>query len=837
MNKLRPLIALAVAFTGSLVIALHDEDPKVLNIQAPYQGPGFQPGSSAAGTPLMGGSQDPPVSFPRQNVRLMSWITLAEMGGGSGNDCWGYVSPSGREYALMGTGVGTTVVEVTDPSSPAIIEMIAGAGSLWRDIKVYDHYAYAVSEGGGGIQVIDLDSVDQGIVTLVNTVTTGGTTSSHNVAINEDSGYLYRCGGSGNGLRIYNLSNPSNPQYVSSWGSRYVHDAQIVSYTSGPYAGREIAFVCSGFGNGGVQTRFEVLDVTDKSNIFTRSSVQYSDNAYSHQVWIDEQKEYAYLNDELDEGVRDTRTIVFDISNLDNTSEASNFTNGNPAIGHNLYMRGDLIFEANYRSGLRIFDASNRTSPVETAFFDTYPSGDRAEFNGLWSCYPFFPSGTVLGSDRERGLFILWVGDEPIAVDVPTGVPETIDPAGESLIVEVTENGPGELTGGSEILVYDTGSGPTTIPLVPLGSGQYRADLPATACGTTVYWYVSARSSNGFEWRYPHAAPMASGVSISSLSQSVVFQDDFESNQGWTLDSANDTGTEGLWQRVIPVGTAGAPSKDLSEPGDTAWVTGRLKDLDGGTTTLMSPIFDLTGTNEPYISYWSWFSCTQHNIGSSDTFRVYMSDDGGQSWVLTHLINQQHPEEEAGWFLHDVRVRDFVNVSNQVQIKFEARDRGGENIVEAAIDEFRVLDRPCSTCVNTNYCVTTPNSAGPGALMSYGGSTSLSADDLVLDVSGSVPGQHGIFFYGPDQTQSPFGDGSICVGPGALGLFRLEPAVLVDGSGNAGWMVDYSSPPASTGPGALIVGSTWNFQFWYRDPAGGPGGFNLTDGISLQFCP
>ena len=837
MHLKSPLIALAVALVGSHALAAHDEDPKILSLMPAYQGPGYHPGSSAGGTQLMAGAMNPPVNFGRSGVRLMSWLPTSELGGGSGNDCWGYVAPSGREYALVGTGSGTAFVEVTDPSNPDVVAIIAGPPSLWRDIKVYDHYAYAVSEGGSGIQVIDMGAIDSGVVTLVNTVLGGGSTATHNVAINVDSGYLYRCGGGGGGLRIYNLANPASPSYVSSWGNRYVHDAQIVSYTSGPYAGREIAFVCSGYGNGGTQTRFEVLDVTNKGNIFTRSTVFYSNAAYSHQVWVDEQRQYAYLNDELDEGPSDTRTIVIDISNLDNTSQATEFTNGRPAIGHNLYMRGDFVFEANYRSGLRIFDASNRTNPVETAYFDTYPTDDRAEFNGLWSCFPFFPSGTVLGSDRERGLFVLWVGAAPIELDVPAGIPEVIDPAGESVIVEITESQPGELVGGSEMLVYDSGAGATSVPLVALGGGLYRADLPSTPCGTELRWYVGAHSSNGFEWRFPEAAPSSSAVSSSALSQSVLFSDDFESDLGWTVDTANDTATEGQWQRAVPVGTAGAPSEDISPAGTQAWVTGRLRDLDGGKTTLLSPIFDLSQTAEPYVTYWSWLCVTQDNLGSTDNLRTFLSNDGGQSWVVAQIINQLHPEENSGWFYHSLRVRDFVSPSSQVRVKFEAVDRPSENTVEAAIDEVRVLDRSCVSCNSSNFCLSSPNSAGPGASIGFSGSSSLSAADLVLEVDAAVAGQFGIFFYGPEQVQTAFGDGLLCVGAGSVGLFRLEPAQQLDGSGHAQRPVDYGSQPAASGSGQLAVGSTWNFQFWYRDPAGGSAGFNLTNGLSLQFCP
>ena len=236
-----------------------------------------------------------------------------------------------------------------------------------------------MSEGGQGIQVVSLANVDSGSVSLVNTVTTGGTTASHNVAIDEDSGFLYRCGGN-NGLRIYNLSNPAAPAFVGQWDTRYVHDAQIVTYDSGPWAGRQIAFCCSGFNGGSVDTGLDILDVTNKSNIQVLSNLVYPSGRYSHQCWIDEERKYVYLNDELDEGNNApfTKTFVFNVEDLQNPFLASTFDNGNTAIGHNLYIKGNLLYEANYTSGMRVFDLGQNPldppkSPTTTPFRPPMP--------------------------------------------------------------------------------------------------------------------------------------------------------------------------------------------------------------------------------------------------------------------------------------------------------------------------------------------------------------------------------------------------------------------------------------------------------------------------------
>jgi len=411
-------LALALATVG--LLNAHPDDPKDLVKRIPYVGPGYR--SGAVPPAVMSAAGEPgPAMFPHHGVRLMAWLPLGDFEeAGSGNDCWGYVSPGGREYALMGLRRGLGVVEITDPGDPHVLAVIDGPPSTWRDVKVHGATAYVVTEGaGGGIQVVDLSAIDAGVVMLARTVSDDiddpmlATGSTHNVAIDTDSGYLYRCGGANNGLRIYSLADPLNPVYVTAWTERYVHDAQVVTYLDGPYAGRQIAYCCSGFNGGSVQTGLDVLDVTDKLNIVTLARLVYANGSYSHQAWLSEDRSRLYLNDEGDETSFGfpTTTKVFDVSDPAAPVELMSFTNGLPSIGHNLYVHGGMIFEANYTSGLRVFDASDPDAPVEFAFFDTYPENDAPSFSGAWSVYPFFPSGSFIVSDIERGLFILRFDD------------------------------------------------------------------------------------------------------------------------------------------------------------------------------------------------------------------------------------------------------------------------------------------------------------------------------------------------------------------------------------------------------------------------------------------
>ena len=831
------LAALTVALSTSAA-PLHEGDPKLLDRVPAYQGPGWRPGASVANGGaganfVCGADSVSPVEFRADGIKLLSWVTLGELGGASGNDCWGYVSPSGREYALIGVNTGTGIVEITDPSSPTIVTRIDGPNSLWRDIKTYGHYAYSVSEGGGGIQVIDLEQVDTGMVTLVNEVTAGGTSETHNVAIDEESGFLYRCGGGSFGLRIYSLANPANPTFVRSWSDIYVHDAQVVTYTSGPYAGRQIAFVCGGFSNGNVQTRLDVLDVTDKNNIFLRSRVTWPQRAYGHQVWLSPDRQYAYINDELDENPMPTRTLIADVSDLDASFLAGTFTNDISAVGHNLYTRDNLIYEANYRSGLRIFDATDPLAPVEVRHFDTWPGNNHFGFNGLWSTYPYFPSGVVIGSDLEKGLFVLWAEDPLVEISFPEGIPLAIDSAGDSLVVQIDERATGDLEPGSAELQVASSAGCTTIPLLNMGGGAFRADFPASACGEELRWSISARSTNGITWQSPEGAPRSTHQSFSGQSVVEVFSDDGETDQGWILGEPEDTAVRGTWERSEPPGGRAAPTIDHSEVGTLCFHTSSTDDVDGGRTGLVTPRIDLSATENPRIDYWRWFSSRLSLLTNNERMRVEITGDDGANWTLVETVGTNNLESLLGWFQHGFFVRDLLEPTAEIRMRLRARDLDNEDLIEAALDDFRVLDVRCDCGQTTNVCSTSPNSAGSGALISGTGSTSVAAASFGLEVSGATPGGTGLFFYGPDSIQVPFGNGFRCVG-GATA--RLFPTLALDGNGSGSYALDFSAPPVGSGPNAIAPGSTWFFQFWYRDNPAGGAGFNLSDALEASFC-
>jgi choice-of-anchor B domain-containing protein len=525
-----------IACLGTTIVAHDGESPGDA-----YEGPGFLGGDGA-------GMKGVPDDFPSSNVTLLSWLTVEELfaGASHANDCWGYTSPSGREYALVGLDKGTAIVDISDPDRARRVAFVQGTESIWRDMKTYDEYAYIVTEGRRGregscvddgvvaIQVLDLGSIDDDVVTLVGDVVEEFDNRTHNIAIDETSGFLYRCGGdvrpgpldSSRGLRIYDLADPGSPTLVGEWNERYVHDAQIVTYTDGPYAGRQIAFCATQFSErvdpdnecGPIRvstSRFFIVDVTDKTDIRTLAELRYRGARYTHQGWLSEDRRYFYLNDELDEfNDRTTRTFVIDVSDLENPVEIGAFGNGGRATDHNLYVRGDRIFEANYRSGLRVFDASDPVEPVEIAFFDTHPEGENTPgFDGLWGNYPFFPSGAVIGSDGQRGLFVWWVGEALLRLSFPDGEPVRLAADGHPVRVAI-DGAVDELVPGSVRVAYSLGEEYETIELERDADGDFRGQFPELVPGSTLSLYLVAETRNGIEWREPPNGVLSATVAL-----------------------------------------------------------------------------------------------------------------------------------------------------------------------------------------------------------------------------------------------------------------------------------------------------------------------------------
>ncbi len=354
--------------------------------------------------------------YPCDQVDLMAHMTIAAVGGGEMNDIWGWTDPlDGKEYALLGKTSGTAFIDISDPVNPVYLGVLPThtVNSSWRDIKVYANHAFIVSEASGhGMQVFDLTrlrNVANPPATFDSDAHYGGFGNCHNIAINEASGRAYPIGAStfSGGLNIIDISNPLSPTLIGSFAEDgYSHDAQIVNY-NGPdaqYAGSEIAFCFN-------ENTVTIVDVTDATDPVLVSATGYSTSGYTHQGWLTEDHKYLLVNDELDEqqSGQPTRTYIFDVQDLNNVSLIGTHLGSTNAIDHNLYTHEGLVYQSNYRAGLRILDLANvaQGQLEEVAFFDVYPASNSAQFNGTWSNYPYFGSGNVIVSHIEEGLYIV----------------------------------------------------------------------------------------------------------------------------------------------------------------------------------------------------------------------------------------------------------------------------------------------------------------------------------------------------------------------------------------------------------------------------------------------
>jgi choice-of-anchor B domain-containing protein len=367
--------------------------------------------------------------IPCLNIDQLSFLTFAELGyidlapgdtNTRGNDVWGWTDGD-DEYAIMGLNGGTAFVRITDPKNPVPVGFIytATVASTWRDIKVIGNYAYIVSEADNhGLQVFDLRHLRgrNTVEYFTPDAVSRDFGRAHNIVANEETNFIYVVGGRqtgypgtcGGGLLIMDVTDPLNPRYVTCFGGDgYVHDAQCVIY-HGPdtrYTGRELCFCFN-------ENSLTLVDVTNKNQITVIAKEAYINVAYTHQGWITEDHSILLLDDEQDEyregpDGQFTKTYVWDVQDLEHPTLRTVFESSERSIDHNQYIIGDLSYQANYESGLRIVRINRATFQLSTvAFFDILPSRTTTQFFGAWSVFPYYKSGVVAISSIDYGLFI-----------------------------------------------------------------------------------------------------------------------------------------------------------------------------------------------------------------------------------------------------------------------------------------------------------------------------------------------------------------------------------------------------------------------------------------------
>ena len=309
------------------------------------------------------------------------------------NDIWGY-SNGFNEYALVGTRTGFSVVDISCPQYPNELFFIPGSNSIWRDIKTWGKYAYVTTEANDGLLIVDLsDLTGQTYVYTEEFFTT-----SHNIYIDEN-GYAYIFGadtGNGGAIILDLNQDPMNPTLAGVFDDYYLHDGMVRGDTlwgSAIYAGV-----------------FSIIDVSDKANPNIMSSYPTSCQ-FSHNAWISDDNNYLFTTDETAGcyvGSYDVSDI-YDIQEIDLIQEwTGDGADGNQedVVPHNTHVLGDYLVTSYYTSGITIIDASDPFNLIEVGYYDTSPLSG-SDMDGCWGAYPYLPSGLMLATDQQEGLFIL----------------------------------------------------------------------------------------------------------------------------------------------------------------------------------------------------------------------------------------------------------------------------------------------------------------------------------------------------------------------------------------------------------------------------------------------
>lgn len=411
-------------------------------------------------------------AFECNNIDLLAHIPLGEFSSSprAGNDIWGHVDlNNGDEYAIIGLDNGVAVVNVTEPTNPIEVGTIRGKTNIWRDIKVYQYfdktlnlwraYAYATIDGSVDyVTVIDLNHLPNSIslvqknkaVTKAHNVYISNVDHTLNIALSGMTPTLQITGANtfSGAFHSYSLADPENISLLTtqSAGSGYTHDGASLLITDERASTdcQSTTDTCSVFIDFNEQD-MKLWDISDASTSKLLGAAEYSDvskaNMYVHSGWGSEDKQYVFLHDEFDEykGGLNSTVRIFSISDLKNPIQVGQWTGSTRAIDHNGFVRGNRYYMSNYERGLTVLDISNPAMPTEIGFFDTFTPSNSASFNGAWGAYPFLPSGNILVSDINSGLYVL--KDNTLASSQgKLSFTQTTQQAAQGEILELTVN-------------------------------------------------------------------------------------------------------------------------------------------------------------------------------------------------------------------------------------------------------------------------------------------------------------------------------------------------------------------------------------------------------------
>lgn len=696
---------------------------------------------------------------PNQNITLASIKTYTN----DLSNIHGYTDTTGREYALVGWYNGTSIVDVTNPSTPIQIAQISGQQSSWREIKTWGKYAYVTTEAGGGLQIINLSNLpgtSLPVTYWTPTISGQQLGSIHSLHIDNGKAYLYGSDVGNGGALIADIStNPIAPVYLGKYDSYYIHDGYVKNDTLYP------AHINDGF--------FSIVDATNVASPIVLAT-KNTPNNFTHNTWLNQAGTHLFTTDE----VNNSFLACYDITNTSNVTEVSRIQSQNPGSGsmvHNTQIiqknGGEFAVTSWYKDGVVITDVTKPNNLVNIAWYDTYTQGSGGNSEGCWGVFPYLPSGNLIASDISNGLFVLsptYIRAcylEGLVTDASTTNP--ILGASISIIstgINQTSTSLGNYATGyatagsysvtyakagyvSQTVVVTLNNGATTIQniqLVPLTTFAKNGQVINSSTNLGVPYARVRLKSNTFtfdtlcdvngnfnfnnlyadnytfsagKWLFKTNCISNQTVSgsVGSLSISIIPQifDDFTFNLGWTV---NSTATTGKWERAKPKGTLNGstpanPNMDVNHDCDSlAFVTGNTgvtssdDDVDNGYTVLSSPSFNLVGYTNPYIKYARWFFNSGGSGLPNDSLKIYINN-GTQNYILETVTLSSI--NNSSWVEKNISLSG-VTISSNMKLFVRTADVSPGNLVEAGFDHFSIIDSLTTTDIK-NIATDTDN--------------------------------------------------------------------------------------------------------------------------------
>ena len=318
--------------------------------------------------------------------------------GNTYNEIWG-VAQNGHEFAIIGSTQGTHIFDITNAEDGYLVAYIEGADAspsiVHRDFHDYSGYLYAVAdEGESTLQIIDMSNLPNNFDVVYDS--SEFIKRAHNIFIDDESAIMYVCGGrvlnEWNNLALFSIEEPENPIFLGTFDDAgYVHDI---------YVEDNIGYLNSG-DNG-----LFIVDFSDYVNPqIIGSLTEYPDKGYNHSGWLNSTGEIYIFADEN----HGFEMKLCDVSNpndiIVNTTFLSNVDS--ESIAHNLIIKNNYVYVSHYHDGLYIWDISDPSNPIVAGNFDTYLPENHDSYRGAWGVYPLLPSGNILVSDMQSGLFVL----------------------------------------------------------------------------------------------------------------------------------------------------------------------------------------------------------------------------------------------------------------------------------------------------------------------------------------------------------------------------------------------------------------------------------------------